>query len=342
MMLSLSSIKKLLAASLTLNLLLQQAHADEQKNRVSILFAGDIVLDGTPGKLIAAGADPLAHFSDIINTTDIRIANLECVVATTGHAADKNFTFRAAPKTLTTLRRHFDAVSIANNHSGDFGREAFTEMLSHLNHYQVKYFGGGRDLHEAHTPLLIRKNGLSIALLGYNEFMPRSFEATAREAGVAWSEDEQVVADIRKARTEYGADLVIPFMHWGWENDKHSTARQQQLAHLMIDAGADAVIGGHPHVIQETEQYKGKPIIYSLGNFVIDELDNEPQTRGWIVRLELDKSGVAAWDTRLAKISQDGIPAPVPDAATPCWNKEDAGGKLCSNAKSGFLSATKP
>lgn len=333
----LSSFKKILATPLILTFLLQPALADEKKNRVSILFAGDIVLDGTPGKLIAEGKDPLAPFSDIINTTDIRIANLECVVATSGRAADKNFTFRAAPKTLVTLRRHFDAVSIANNHSGDFGHEAFTEMLGHLDQYQVKYFGGGRNLREAHAPLLIEKNGLKIALLGYNEFMPRSFEATASTAGVAWSEDEQVVADIRKARTESGADLVIPFMHWGWENDKHSTTRQQQLAHLMIDAGADAVIGGHPHVIQETEQYKGKPIIYSLGNFVIDELDNEPQTRGWVVRLDLNKSGVEAWDTRLAKINQDGIPIPVPDAATPCWSKESTGSKLCGNAKSGFI-----
>lgn len=342
MIFHLSTVKKILAASLTLTVLLQQAHANEKNNSVSILFAGDIVLDGIPGKMIAEGKDPLAPFSDIFKTTDIRVANLECVVATSGRAADKNFTFRAAPKTLATLLRHFDAVSIANNHSGDFGREAFTEMLSHLNQYQVKYFGGGRHLHEAHTPLLLEKNGLKIALLGYNEFMPRSFEATASEAGVAWSEDEQVVADIRKARTESGADLVIPFMHWGWENDKHSTTRQRQLAHLMIDAGADAVIGGHPHVIQETEQYKGKPIIYSLGNFVIDELDNEPQTRGWITRLDLNKYGVKAWDTRLAKINPDGVPLPVPEATTPCWQQGDASIKLCSNAKTDFISTTKP
>lgn len=304
------------------------AHAEE---RLSILFTGDVVLDGKPGEMIAAGQDPFAAFAPLFSSTDLRIANLECVVATTGEAADKNFTFRAHPRTLEVLKRHIDAVSIANNHSGDFGTDAFGEMLGLLDQQKIGRFGGGRDLHEAHTPLIIERKGVRIALLGYNEFMPRSFEADAHIAGVAWSEDQQVVADIRAARQRYHADLVIPFMHWGWENEKVSNSRQQHLAHLMIQAGADAVIGGHPHVTQDTEIYRGKPIIYSLGNFVMDSLDNEPQTRGWIVRLELTKQGVQTWTTYLAKINDDGVPAPVPQAETPCWNRKDGAIKACQN-----------
>jgi hypothetical protein len=101
-------------------------------------------------------------------------------------------------------------------------------------------------------------------------------------------------------------------MHWGWENERVASKRQRELAYKMIDAGATAVVGGHPHVTQETEIYRGKPIIYSLGNFLIDSLDNEPQTRGWIARLEIDRQGVIAFDTKPVRLNQRGIPAFMP------------------------------
>ena len=304
---------------------------DQNKQTVSILFAGDIVLDGLPGEEVKKGKDPFSAFSSLFSNADIRVANLECVVATTGVAADKNFTFRAHPRTLEMLKRHFDAVSIANNHSGDFGRMAFKEMLGLLDQQKIGRFGGGYNLREAHTPLIIERKGLRIALLGYDEFMPRSFEADVDAAGVAWSEDEQVVSDIKVARLHYKADVVIPFMHWGWENEMLASDRQRQLARKMIDAGADAVIGGHPHVVQDTEQYRGKPIIYSIGNFMMDALDNDAQTKGWVVRLILTHDGVQSWDTRLAKIDPRGIPTPVLDVKTPCWDKFDNKISTCKN-----------
>ncbi|MBC3936554.1 CapA family protein [Undibacterium sp. CY7W] len=320
-------------------LLSSTVSAAENEAKVSLLFAGDVVLDGQPGKWIARGKDPFSAFAAIFASTDIRIANLECVVAKEGQAADKNFTFRAEPESLSVLKRHVDAVSIANNHSGDFGRAAFSEMLTHLQTNQIQYFGGGNNLSEAHRPLIIERKGLRIALLGYNEFMPRSFEAGAASAGIAWSEDEQLLLDIQQARNAYKADLVIPFMHWGWENELHSNQRQQLLAKKMIDAGADAVIGGHPHVLQETAVYKGKPIIYSIGNFMIDALDNDAQTLGWVIRLELDKQGVTVWDSRIAKISNDGIPEPQARQSSACWVRGDKQSRLCSNADSMFSPA---
>ena len=131
---------------------------------------------------------------------------------------------------------------------------------------------------------------MRIALLAYNEFFPRSFEADADKPGVAWSEDEQVRRDIDLARTQYHADLVIPFMHWGLEHEPLASERQRQLARVMIDAGADAVVGGHPHVTQDVEQYRGKPIIYSLGNFVFDGFASADNNTGWLLRLELDRA----------------------------------------------------
>ena len=298
---------------------------------LTMLFVGDIVLDGDPGKAIANGEDPFAKVAHIFQQADVRVGNLECVVATVGHAAAKNFTFRADPRTLPFLKKHIDIVSLANNHSGDFGTAAFEEMLVLLDSHKIARFGGGHNVKEAHQPYIVEKNGLRIALLGYNEFMPRSFEANTNSAGIAWSEDEQVVLDIQNARKNYRVDLVIPMMHWGWENEMTAGARQRSLARTMIDAGADAVIGGHPHVIQDTEQYKGKPIIYSLGNFMIDALDNEAQTLGWAVKLSLDRNGVKAWDTQTAKINEQGIPSPETKASPMCWQRGDLQAHQCSN-----------
>jgi poly-gamma-glutamate capsule biosynthesis protein CapA/YwtB (metallophosphatase superfamily) len=307
------------------------ATAMAQPAPVTLVFAGDMVLDDAAGAMIAQGGDPFAAFTKLFRNADIRLGNLECVVATTGSAGDKNYTFRANPRTLPVIKRHFDAVALANNHSGDYGREAFAEMLGLLPQAGLAYFGGGHNLSEAHAPLILERKGLRIALLGYNEFMPRSFEADADAPGTAWSEDEQVVADIRAARAVHHADLVIPVMHWGWENEPLSNARQHMLARLMVDAGADAVIGGHPHVTQDIEHYKGKPIVYSVGNFVMKETDNDNQRVGWVLRLELDAHGVRAFDTRVARIDMDGIPTPDTQALSPCWQRGDSALRQCRN-----------
>ena len=322
----------ILFVTLALTLIQSGAYADPAPT-VSLLFAGDIVLDGLPGKQIEQGHDPFDAFSAVINSADIRVGNLECVIATVGDPEDKNYNFRAHPRTLAILKKHFDAVSIANNHSGDFGRPAFEEMLSLLDQTGIQHTGGGHNLSEAHTPLIIEKNGIRIALLGYNEFMPRSFEADENGAGTAWSEDEQVRADIHNARSSYHADVVIPIMHWGWENEFHSGQRQQQLAHLMIDSGADLVIGGHPHVTQEVEYYQGKVIVYSVGNFMIDAMDNPAQMVGWVVRFQLDKQGVSSWSTTVAHLDAQGIPAPALEVASPCGSRASAEISMCKNGQ---------
>ncbi len=289
---------------------------------VSIAFVGDIMLADSPGRVIRQARDPFAPFSSILKSADIRIGNLECVIATGGRAEPgKPFTFRAHPRTLKILGRHFDAVSLANNHSGDFGPEAFGEMLGLLDRQGIAHFGGGRDLARAHEPLVIERRGLRIALLGYNEFFPRRFEADHDKAGVAWSDDDQVRLDIVEARRRHGADIVIPVMHWGWEFEHLASRRQRDLARLMIDAGADAVVGGHPHVTQDVEHYRGKPILYSLGNFVFDSFTDEDTTTGWLLRMELDPRGVRSWRTVVARIDGEGIPHPAPRSAGACWTR---------------------
>ena len=299
-----------------------------ERERVTLGFVGDILLDSVPGKRISRGEDPFAPTAALLKAADFAIGNLECPVATSGAAVGKVYTFRAAPSVLPLLRQHFDAVSVANNHSGDYGTEAFRETLAQLAAARLPYFGGGHDLREAHAPLLLEKRGLRIALLGYDEYHPRSFEAAPDHPGVAWAEDEQIILDMARARRA-GANIVLPFLHWGWENEPGPSARQRELAHALIDAGADAVIGSHPHVTQGAEMYRGKPIVYSLGNFVFDLLDRPENAIGWILQLVVDRRGVVRFSTSAVRIDEQGTPSPAPGIATPCGVRGARGVSPC-------------
>ena len=293
------------------------AHASS--GDASLIFVGDIMVAETPGELIARGEDPFQPFAALLSSHDVRIGNLECVVATTGTAEEKPYTFRADPRTLPVLKRHFDAVSLANNHSGDFGKAAFAEQLALMDTAGLPYFGGGRDATAAHAPWIVERNGVRIALLGYVEFKPRSFEADASRPGVAWSgEDDDVIEDIIAARRVHRADIVIPFMHWGWEDEPDPSPRLRAFARRMIDAGADMVVGGHPHVTQGAEYYRGKPIIYSLGNFLFNGFDTPATTTGWVLSARVGHTGVVDWRTHVARLDANGVPHRDPTASSPC------------------------
>ena len=306
----------LLAALLYLPLLGHSA-----PRTVELLFGGDVMLADGPGRLIAAGGDPLAPIASILQAADVAIGNLETSIASSGTPLDnKIYTFRATPQSVKVLKGRFHAMSVANNHSGDYGRDAFMETLGHLRGAGIAAFGGGANLSEAHKPYWIEKNGIRIAVLGYDEFKPRSFEAGANWAGVAWSEDSQVVADIRAARAA-GADVVIPFMHWGWEREPEPSQRQRDLAKLMVQAGADAVVGSHPHVTQGADIVLGKPVIWSLGNLVFDGFELPAAKIGWLLRLSVDKRGIHSWNTVAVRMDGDGTPIPDPATRTPCGRR---------------------
>lgn len=279
-----------------------------QNSPITLAFVGDIMLDETPGQYIRQGKDPFQAFASILDSADISIGNLECAVGTKGKKEDKPFTFMANPTVLPVVKKHFSAVSLANNHSADYGPEAFVHTLALLDKAGLPYFGGGKNIKAAHQPSIFEVKGKRIAVLGYNEFFPRSFEALDDRAGIAWSEDDYVVYDIKQAKDQHKADYVIVFPHWGIEHEKIASSRQVALAHLMIDSGADAVIGGHPHVTQNTETYKGKPIFYSLGNFVFNGFDDDDANTGWLVRLTLRDDHPIASEVVIAKLDKRGIP----------------------------------
>jgi len=300
----------------------QGADAASPSGTVRMAWVGDVMLADGPGRLVRRGGNPFAPTAALLAQADVRVANLECVIAKQGKALDKPWTFQAHPRVLPLLKKHVDVVSLANNHSGDFGQAAFAEMLQRLDAAGLPHMGGGRTLREAHEPVIIERKGVKIALLGYDEMFPRSFEAGPSWPGVAWSEDEQVAFDIQQARLK--ADVVIPYMHWGQEHEGKAHARQRQLARLMIDAGADAVVGTHPHVVQDLERYRGKPIFYSLGNFVFDGFSSPDNNTGWVLWLDVTRQGVQRWYIDEVHQDRQGTPHPARSTLQPVMPESPA------------------
>ena len=277
---------------------------------IRMVFVGDVMLADTPGKLIRTGKDPFRYFGTVLRDADLTIGNLECVISAKGRAIDKPYTFRAPKRALPLLKKYFSAVSVANNHTGDFGKAAFADMLDSLDKHEIPFFGGGRHLRDAHQPFIREIKGKRIGMLGYNGFFPRSFEASDKTPGSAWLDEDFVLHDIRYAKQQLGVDFLIVYPHWGWEYQKLASPRQREMARLMIDSGADAVVGGHPHVTQDIEIYKGKPVFYSLGNFVFDGFNDEDTRTGWLLSMRLSADGSLDWQLLEAKIDRLGIPRP--------------------------------
>jgi poly-gamma-glutamate synthesis protein (capsule biosynthesis protein) len=292
-----------------------QSGKDRGRGAVRIVFSGDVMLDGGPGHALSHGEDPFAELAPILQSADIAVCNLECAVAGHGHGTQvlKSYTFKARPECIPVLARYFSAIDVANNHSGDYGPDGFREELTLLEQGHLPYFGGGRDRKAAYRPLVLERNGRRVALLGYDGIPPRSFEAGDHHPGAAWLTPEAAVAGIKAARAEFHADLVIPMLHWGHENRPSPDEAQKSLARSLIDAGADAVIGDHPHVTQTVDVYKGRPIIYSLGNLVFDYYPWDPLLwTGWVVRLTFSKSGFVELETFVVEIDRVGIPHLAP------------------------------
>jgi poly-gamma-glutamate synthesis protein (capsule biosynthesis protein) len=281
---------------------------------VRVVFVGDIMLDGGPGHLVTIGRDPFADVAPILRDADLTIGNLECAIVKQGHAVDKPYTFRGPVRALPLLKQHFSAVSLANNHSGDWGKAGFLTELELLKEAGLPYFGAGATAKEARAPLVMTVKGKRVALLGYNDFPPRSFAAGATTPGTAWLVKTDVVQDIKRARSQ--ADIVLIFLHWGEDLEPAIAPEQRDMARAFIDAGADAVIGGHSHLVQDTEWYKDRPIAYGIGNFVFDYYPYDPPVwTGLIVRLTFGKAGRPELETTLVELDPAGMPHPVPTAA---------------------------
>lgn len=246
---------------------------DKKSGETVILnFAGDVIFSGKAGELLEKkGYDySYAALEGMFKKDDLTIVNLETPVTTGGvGAANKQFVFKGSPKALDALKSAgVDAVNLANNHTLDQGEQGLRDTLDHLAERGIPYVGAGLNSEEAFSAQYFERNGIKIALLGFTRVIPASdWAAGKNKPGLASvynsAEGLKAIAAAKKQ-----ADLVVVVVHWGKERVEQYDELQQSLGHSFIDAGADLVIGGHPHVLQGIEPYKGKWIAYSTGNFI--------------------------------------------------------------------------
>ncbi len=276
---------------------------------VTIAITGDIMLARSITDRILATNDryPFNDTADYLAGFDLTIGNLECVVSTLGaRIPDKQYTFEATPRGFERLvAAGFDIVSLANNHSGDYGKDAFSDMLAKLPTNNITPLGSGANLVAAHTPVIKKVHSTTVGFLAYCEIQPNSFAATATSPGHAWLDPTMMQADIKALRPQ--VDFLVVFTHWGVEYQVNESGHQQAMAHLAVDAGADFVVGAHPHVIQPSETYRGKPIVYSLGNFVFDEMWGVAAV-GQVLALTIQGSTLVDWKLRKAQLGANWAP----------------------------------
>ena len=247
---------------------------ENEKRPVTLLFAGDVLLsDHVLNAYDKAGGIQGVLDEGIrkkIRGADIFMVNQEFPFSSRGAAvADKQYTFRLPPSRVNLLKEMgIDVVTLANNHILDFGTDPLIDSGTTLDVAGIDYVGAGENLERAKKLLLRRVNGTTIGYLGASRvYMDASWAATAGRPGVFSTYDPRdLVAEIEAAREV--CDYLVVYVHWGIERDTKPQEYQRTLAMNYIDAGADLVVGSHPHVLQGVEYYNGKPILYSLGNFV--------------------------------------------------------------------------
>jgi poly-gamma-glutamate synthesis protein (capsule biosynthesis protein) len=258
-------------------------------DRVVLSAVGDIMLAGSGTQTFSRkGYDyPFAATKYEFQRSDITIGNLEAPLAVSGtEFKEKKFRFRASPKAAASIRNAgISVVSLANNHIMDFGREGLRETLRLLDRQEIRHAGAGENLIEARRPALLDIRGRKVAFLSYSLTQPLEFYAAEGRPGTAPGYSRLFLEDVRQARLH--ADYVAVSFHWGTERAKSPKAYQIEAAHRAIDAGADLVIGHHPHVLQGIERYRGGIILYSLGNFAFGSMSRQADD-SVIARVTLD------------------------------------------------------
>ena len=264
------------------------------QSELTLALVGDVRVDR---------ADPMTafqHVRDILRAADFTFGNLEGAIADGGTPWVKaGGKWKSGSGQMAAIKdAGFDALCVTNNHIMDFGHSALVETIENLGKIGVLAAGGGRNSAEAYAPAIVEKQGCKVALLGYAAVYVPGWEAGPDTAGIAvlrgatsyeppvrflegpgrppiihsWilkDDMERLRQDIAAARKR--ADLVVCSFHWGYSGDPDKlTEYQPDLGRHAVDCGADLVFGHHPHELQGVEIHNGKPILYSLGNFIFD------------------------------------------------------------------------
>lgn len=286
----------------------------EGKERVSLLFGGDTMFARDISTLIEnRGGDAAAvlkRIAPVVQSADLAFLNLECVLSDSGaQEAKKRWRIRARSDYASALRDiGVDLVSLANNHILDFGQQGLESTLATVLEHDVQHVGVVWDADMNQDPTVAEVGGQTFGFLGYTDVekwkVPKGGLANVKWPKPANFSMERILSDIRRAKR--AVDHVVVSVHWGHEYSMVASEEMQTRARAFIDAGAELVIGHHPHVPAPVERYKGGLIAYSLGNFMFDKKAIFKRTRNWrrfMLRVEYDAGGLA--DFELVPILSD-------------------------------------
>jgi poly-gamma-glutamate capsule biosynthesis protein CapA/YwtB (metallophosphatase superfamily) len=270
---------------------------------VKMLFVGDIMLSRQIEVIANREENPIFHFlkiGEVTRSADIAFGNLESPVSVRGQNLGSIYSFRASPKMLEGLvYAGFDIVSVANNHAFDWGPDAFLDTQMHLEKVGIVSVGGGKDIAEARKPVIIERNGAKFAYLAYSEFATKY--PSSNYPAVAPLDRKKMKEDVMGAKLL--ADVVVVSIHWGAEYETRANDEQKTIARELVDQGALLVIGHHPHVVQEVEEYGDGLIAYSLGNFVFDQNFSQDTSKGLMLKVEISDKKIARYEEMVVRFT---------------------------------------
>lgn len=256
---------------------------------LTLILVGDIMLDrGVEYMIKKEGKGdfkfPFLKIANFLKEADILFGNLEGPISAKGEKAGSIYSFRNDPEAIEGLVfAGFNILSVAANHLFDYGREAMEDTFSRLKNAGINYVGGGFNEMEAFSPRIEIIDSTKIAFLAFTNLGSEYWVAKGERSGISWLEKERMEKEIKKAKEQ--ADLVITSFHYGEEYYLEPTEFQVLISRAAIEAGADLVIGHHPHVVQKIEKYQEGYIAYSLGNFVFDQGFSKETMKGLILKV---------------------------------------------------------
>lgn len=286
----------------------------DKSKEITIRLAGDIMLDR--GVEYSVNKNFNGDFRQLFTNltsykeADIFFANIEGPVSNKGKDLQNLYSFRMPPKVLPMLTDvGLDIVSFANNHVGDWGKDAFLDSLNEFKNAGLLYTGAGVSTEEATKPTIIEKKGVKIGFLGFSDVGPQWLDNTQTDGGFGINTLNTETFDTLVKNAAAQVDILIVSIHWGVEY-KTPTERQKEFAHRAIDSGAKIVAGHHPHVIQSVEIYKGGLVAYSLGNFIFDQAFSKETMRGLTLEVTLDTDDryIKRYDTYITEQNEYFIP----------------------------------
>jgi len=264
---------------------------------LNVILTGDILLDrGVRHVVERQGIDQLfsAGIDSVFQAANVVVGNLECPATRIKAPVFKQYIFRAEPEWIADLKRHgVTHLNLANNHSIDQGREGLIDTYQNIVKAGIVPFGAGRNMQEAIRPVLLCESPRKVWLVASLQMALENYAHLPDKPCVSQMSVDSLCSYVARLRHIDPQCHIIVSLHWGWENHEEVVPRQRYDAHRLIDAGADALVCHHTHTRQPSETYHGKPIYYSLGNFIFDP-QRDINRRGAIVRLSITENEAKA------------------------------------------------